>query len=109
MTYLNHDHCERKNIRLLAICPLVQDLWRSPLWGVASLKCGVLNGIRVVSEHGKAKIRDVCMTRVVHKDVLLAGRQYSSETRFRTVTYSLEVTMDHIARVEVAEADSDIR
>jgi hypothetical protein len=29
-TYLNHDHRESENIRFLAMCPLVQDLWRSP-------------------------------------------------------------------------------
>jgi len=72
------------------------------------LVCGALHGIRVLSERGKAKIRDACMTRVVHQDICLAERQRGSETRFRTVTYSLEIPMNHIAGVEAAEALSNI-
>jgi len=84
------------------------DLWRSPSRGVAMLMCGTLHGIRVLSERGKAKIGDACMTRVVHQDVRLAERQRSSEMRFRTATYSLEIPVNHVAGVEVAEALSNI-
>jgi len=84
------------------------DLWRSPSQGVAMLKCVTLHGIRVLSERGKAKIGDACMTRVVHQDVRLAERQRGSETGFGTATHSLEIPVNHIAGVEVAEALSNI-
>jgi hypothetical protein len=48
------------------------------------------------------------MARVVDKNVRLAGRQYGREMRFRTATYSLEVPMNDIAGVEVAEALGDV-
>jgi hypothetical protein len=48
------------------------------------------------------------MTKIVHKDVWLARCKYGGETGCRTTTYSLEVPMNHIASVEVAEALSNI-
>ena len=48
------------------------------------------------------------MAGVVDKDVRLAGRQYGGETSFRITTYSLEVPMNDIAGVEVAEALGDV-
>jgi len=109
VTYLDHDHRERKNVRFLARRPRAQHLWRSPSRGVALLKRGALDGFQVLSYRSEAKIRDACVTRVVHKDIRLVECQHGGETRFRTVTYSHEVPMDYIARVEVAEAVSDIR
>jgi len=37
ITYLNHDHRERKNIRFFGTWPLVQDLRRNPSRGVNTL------------------------------------------------------------------------
>ena len=37
-THLDHDHRESKDVRLLAIFPPVQDLWRSPPQSVTTLK-----------------------------------------------------------------------
>ena len=65
--YLDHDHCERKNIRFFAICPLlVQYLWRSPsgVMDIASV-------VQVLNGHRKTKIRDPCVTVGIHKDILL--------------------------------------
>ena len=48
------------------------------------------------------------MTGVVDKDVRLAEHQYGCKTRSRITTYSLEVPMNDIAGVEVAEALGDV-
>jgi hypothetical protein len=93
-TYLDHDHRERENVRFLAICPLLdKDLWSSPSRGVTS----------------KAKIRDACTAGVIHKNVWLVGYQYDGEMRFKISAYTLEISMNDIAGVEVAKAFSDIR
>jgi len=104
VTYLDHDHCEGESVRFLAIPPLIQDLRCGPPRGVAMLTRGALHGVQISSYGGEAKISDACTTGVVHKDVSLAGYQYSCETRSRTVTHSLEVPVNHTARVEVAKA-----
>jgi hypothetical protein len=108
-TYLNHDHRESENVRFLAMYPLVQNLWRSPPRTVTMLTRGTPYRIWVLSDCGEAKIRETRMARVVHKDIHLAECQCGGETIFRTTTYSLEVPVNDIARVEVAEALSDIR
>ena len=74
MMYLNHDHRESKYVRFLAICPLSgQNLWRAPSWGVTKFIRVALHGILVFDDCSMAKIRDACMTGVVHKDVRLFG------------------------------------
>jgi len=75
---------------------------------VAALKRGSPHGIQVLSDGSEVKIRDACMTRVVHKDVRLAERQHGSETRFKTVTYYFETPVNRIAGVEVTEALGNI-
>ena len=69
---------------------------------------GALDGIRISSHHGEAKIPDTCTAELVHKDIRLAMYQYNCGTRSRKITYSLEVPMDYIARMKVAEAISDV-
>jgi hypothetical protein len=71
MTCLDHDHCERENVRLLAIYSPVQDLRRSPPRGAAMLTRGGLDRIQVLSDRSASEIRDACMTGVVHEDVWL--------------------------------------
>jgi len=56
-----------------------------------------------------AKIRDACMTGVIHKDVRLAGCQYGGEMRLRTTTHSLDVPMDNITGMDVVKAVGDLR
>ena len=107
MTRLDHDHRKSENVRFLTAPPPNQDLRRSPPRGVAAVKRGGRYGIQILSDGSEAKIRDACMTRIVHKDVRLAECQHSSAMRFRIATYSFEVPMNHIAGVEVAEALSD--
>jgi hypothetical protein len=46
---------------------------------------------------------------VVHKDVRLEVCQCGGKIRSRTATYPLEVSVNDIAGVEVAEALSDVR
>ena len=67
-----------------------------------------LYGIQVLGDCGEAKIRDDGVTGVVYENVWLAGCQCGGE-RVRTSTHSLEVSVNHIAVVEVGEATSDIR
>jgi hypothetical protein len=65
-------------------------------------------GFQVLGDRSKAKIRQACMTSGVHKDIWLVGCQCGGETRFRTTTYTLEISMNNIAGVEVVEALSDV-
>ena len=67
--YFDCDHGEREDIRFLVGRPLVQDLRRSPPCGKTMMKRVALHGIQVLIDRGKGKIRDACMTRVVHEDV----------------------------------------
>ena len=64
--------------------------------------------IHVDSDCSQTKIHDPRMAVGIYEDIRLIGCQYSDGARFRTVTYALEVTMNHIARVEIAEGISDI-
>ena len=82
MTYLDHNHRKRENIRFLATYPLVQDLWCSPSRGVTVMMRGALCGIQVLSYHSEAEIRDARMTGVIHKDIWLVGYQRGGEMRF---------------------------
>jgi len=50
MTYLDHDHCEREDVRFLAAWLLVQNLWRGPSRGVTILTLGAPYGIQVESD-----------------------------------------------------------
>jgi hypothetical protein len=72
------------------------------------LGLGAPCGIHISGDRGEAKIRDFCMTRVVHKNIWLGVCQCDGGIIFRT-TYSLEVPMNDTAGVEVAEALGDIR
>jgi len=67
------------------------------------------HGIQVLSNHGEAEIGDTCMTGIIHKDIRLVECQYGGRIISRTVTYSLEVPVNHIARVEVTKSLSNIR
>ena len=78
-TDLNHDHCEREDIRLLAECPpIVQDLRCNPPRTVSVLIWNAPDRIQVLSDNGKAAIHDHRMAGAVHKDVRLVGCQYAS-------------------------------
>ena len=89
--------------------PLVQDFWCSPPYGVTTLGLDAPDGIQVLRDSGEAEIGDPRMTGIIHKDVRLVGRQRAGETRFRTATYSLEVPVNDITGMEVAEALGDVR
>jgi hypothetical protein len=110
LTYLDHDHRERENVRFFAICPLlVQDLWRNPSRGMTVVSRGASHGIQVLSDRSKTKIRDPCVAGGIHKDIWLDACQCGGKTGFRIITHSLEITMNYVARVEKVKAFSDIR
>jgi len=69
---------------------------------------GAPHGIYVPSDRSETKIGDPCIAVVVHKDVLLTECYCDGERRFRT-TYSSQISMNHVARVEVLEARSNVR
>ena len=79
ISYLDHDHSERENVRFLAMWPFVQHLWRGPSWSETTLTLGTLRGIQILSDSGEPKIRDTRITGVVHEDVLLETCQYGGE------------------------------
>ena len=87
----------------------LQDLWCSPPRSVATLMRTTRYRIQVLSHRGKAEIRDDRTTGVVNEDIWLTGSQHGGEMRYKTTTYTLEVPVYHITRVEVAEAFSDVR
>ena len=45
----------------------------------------------------------------VYKDVWLVGCQYASGKPIKIIAYSLEISVDHVAGVEVIKAFRDIR
>ena len=108
-TYFDHNHRESKNVCFLAVCSLVQDFWCSPPRGVTMLTRSTPRGIQISCDCSEAKIRETRMTGVVHKDVRLSRCQCGADLRLRTATYPLEVPVDDIAGVEIAEALSDVR
>ena len=61
-----------------------------------------------MSDSSEAKVSNTRITGVVRKDVLLDTGQYGGGARFRTTTYALEVPVNHITGVEIAEALSDV-
>ena len=76
-TYLDHDHRERENVRLLAMFPfLFQDLWCSPSRSVALTTRGAPYRIQILSDPSKTKIRDPRAARGIHKDIWLDTCQY---------------------------------
>jgi hypothetical protein len=76
LTYLDHDHCEGKDIRLLTICPLLtQDLWRCPSRGIPLLFRGTSHRIQVLSDPSKAKISEPRVAGGIHKDIRLGMYQ----------------------------------
>ena len=77
--HLDHDHRKSENVRFLAMCPLVYDLWHSPSQGVTMLTRGTLHGIQVLSDCSETKIHDMRSAGVIYEDVLLARCQYGSK------------------------------
>ena len=70
---------------------------------------GGSHGIQVYSNCGKAKICDPCMAGRIDEDIWLDVSQRRSKMELRTITYSLKITMNYVARVEVVNAICDIR
>ena len=62
-----------------------------------------------MSGHGETRFRDPCTACGVHKDLRLGGINCSDETKSGIITYSLEVPVNHVARMEVVETFSDTR
>ena len=72
VSYLDHDHRERENVRFLAVSSLLlQYLWRGPSRGMTLIIRGASDGIQVLGDRSKAKTRDPCMVGVIHEDIRL--------------------------------------
>ena len=81
-TDLNHDHCKREDIRLLAECPPTgKDLRCNPPCTLPILVWSAPCRIQVLSDRGETAIRDQRTTGGVHKDVRLVGYQYPAVKR----------------------------
>ena len=61
-----------------------------------------------MSERSKTKIRDSCVTSIIHKDIWLDMCKNGTTPGIRTIAYSLEVTVDCAAGVKKAKTFSDI-
>jgi len=114
-SYLNHDHCERENVRFVAVCTLfVQYLGCSPSRSMALIFQDALHVVHSSHEvlsssyRSTAKIRDSCVTSVIHEDVRLAMCQSGQNTKLILITYSFEITMDYVARVKKVKTLSNI-
>ena len=64
--------------------------------------------IQAVSDYSKAKICNACMAGTIYKNVWLAGYQYGVNTRFWRSAYSLEISMNDVAGMEMVKALGDI-
>ena len=109
-THLDHDHREREHVRLFAICSLIaQDLWRGPSGSIILISRSASNGVQVLSDRSKTEIRDPCVAGVIHKDIWLDMHQNGGKPGLRTITYSLEITVNYVAGVEKVKTFSDAR
>ena len=88
--------------------PLVQDFRCSPSCSMLKLIQDVLYRISVVDDRGNAEIRNAGVVGTVYDDIRLARHQDSCAMSVRMVTHPFEAPVNHIARVEVVEAFSDI-
>ena len=61
----------------------------------------------ILSDHGKTEVRDLRTTVGTHKDVRLTECQ-DGRMRPETITYSLEISMNHVAGVEIVKAIGNI-
>jgi len=108
--HLNHDHREGEHVGLLAICPLsVQDLWCSPPRGVSMSIFSAPYRILVLRDHRPAKICDPWAAGVIHNNIRLSRCQHDRKIGLRTITHSLEIPVDGIARVKAIQAIRDTR
>ena len=109
MTHLDHDHRERENVRLLAVCPLLgQDLWRSPSCGMTLIIQDNSHGIQAMSDRSQTEIGDPRMTSLVHEDIWLLGCQSSGTKGLRKMTYAHYAAVDDVLRMEKSESLSNI-
>ena len=108
VSHFDHDHRERENVCFLAICSLpVQDLWRSKSNGVAQRDARY--GILELTDRPETKICDSCVTGAIHQDVWLDTCQFGRKIWLTSITYSFEVSMNYVVRVEKVKTLSDIR
>jgi len=109
MTYLDHDHRERKNIRFFAKCPtFVQDLRRSPSRCKALIVRAAPYKIQVLSDRSKPKIGDPCVASGIDKHISLDACKKKIKRGLEKITYSLEIAVGYIAGVEKVKSFGDI-
>ena len=111
-THLNRNHSERVNIRFLAGILATQDLRRRPQRSVDVLTRSRPYRVQVFCDNGNAEIGNARMGyAVIHvdKDVDLRSCKCSDEMGFGKITYTFEISVDHIPGMQVAEARRDLR
>jgi len=69
---------------------------------------GASYGIQVLGDRGETEIRDSRVASGIHEDVWLDTCQNCGKTGLISITYSLEITMDYVAGMEIVKAASDI-
>jgi hypothetical protein len=102
-THLDHDHRKSENVRFLAMSPPIQDFWCSPSPGVTMMGLGTPDRIQVLSNRCETEICETRVTGIIHEDVWLGAYQCDGETKLGVTTYTLEVPVNDITGVEVAE------
>jgi len=108
VTHLDHDHCERENIPFLAVHSAPsRDLWCGPLHSVIWIIRDTLCRTRALNDRSTTKIHDPCLTSDIHEDIRLEKCQCGGKTWLGTTTYSLEISINYIAGVEISKAISD--
>ena len=108
VSYFDHDHRERENVCFLAVCSLpVKYLWRSKSNGVVqrTARCGIPE----FTDRRETEICDSCVTGTIHQDIWLDTCQFGRKTGLISVTYSFEISMNYVVRVEKVKTLSNIR
>ena len=69
---------------------------------------GAQLGNHICSDRSETKVCDPRLAGGVHKDILLAGVNTVEKLEIEITTHSIELTMNHVAGMEVTEAPSDV-
>ena len=67
------------------------------------------HGIQVLSDRRKTKICDSCVASVIYEDIWLDTYQCGRRAGPKSITYSFEITVNYVVRVEKVKTFSDIR
>ena len=69
---------------------------------------GTPRGIQVLSDRRETIIGDSCVAGVIHEDIRLDTCQCGGTIGFIPITYSFQITVNYVTRVEKVKPFSDI-